>query len=303
MKSCIQYKQVSLQDIDVSENNYLISPFPEQKTKNTDFFLLHPPLLLAEGNQFQLIAGKTFLPPFAQDDATLITALVINKDKTVEQQLIFKLLFDYKLLHSPPSIIEQAIYFQKVIPLLPQEEIAKQLSLLGYKKNHTIAEDLITLLQLDVSVQRALHEGILTSRAARLLCQFKDKDQKAISALIETFYLGASKQQKLVKNLLELTKRSGTPCRELIKEWQKTQKDTQGNGPQQAASLLQWLDECCHPRAKKAEEEFLSFCQQLNLPETMHVHHTKSFEDEQLTLCIHFSSKKQLVQQLEKLKK
>ena len=302
MKSCIQYKQVSLQDIDVSENNYLITPFPELKTNQTDFSLLHPPLLLAEGKQFRLLSGKAFLPPFVQDDATLIYALVINKDKTVEQQQIFKMLLDYKLLHSPPSIIEQAIYFQKVIPLLSQEEIAKQLSLLGYKKNHTIAGDLTTLLQLNVSVQRALHEGTLAPRVARMLFQFKDKDQKEIAVLIDTFHLGASKQQKLVENLLQLTKRSGTPCRELIKQWQKTQKDTQGNGPQQAASLLQWLDECCHPRARKAEEEFLAFCRQLNLPETMHIHHTKSFEDEQLTLCIHFSSKRQMVQQLEKLR-
>ncbi len=302
MKSCIQYKQVSLQDIDVSENNYLITPFPELKTNQTDFSLLHPPLLLAEGKQFRLLSGKAFLPPFVQDDATLIYALVINKNKTVEQQQIFKMLLDYKLLHSPPSIIEQAIYFQKVIPLLSQEEIAKQLSLLGYKKNHTIAGDLTTLLQLNVSVQRALHEGTLAPRVARMLFQFKDKDQKEIAVLIDTFHLGASKQQKLVENLLQLTKRSGTPCRELIKQWQKTQKDTQGNGPQQAASLLQWLDECCHPRARKAEEEFLAFCRQLNLPETMHIHHTKSFEDEQLTLCIHFSSKRQMVQQLEKLR-
>ncbi|MCI5120012.1 MAG: hypothetical protein D3908_02235, partial [Candidatus Electrothrix sp. AUS4] len=115
-----------------------------------------------------------------------------------------------------------------------------------------------------------------------------------LAQLIEQFQLGGSKQQNLIDRLFQLTKREQTSVEALINQWKEKEKDKQLNGPQQVSSLLRWLDQQCQPRLAQTEEEFKKFSSQLQLPAGVRIDHALSFEEEQVTLSMDFSSKEEL---------
>ncbi|MCI5138042.1 MAG: hypothetical protein D3922_06420, partial [Candidatus Electrothrix sp. AR1] len=72
------------------------------------------------------------------------------------------------------------------------------------------------------------------------------------------------------------------------------EKDKQLNGPQRTSSLLRWLDRECQPRLTQAEEAFKKFSNLLQLPAGIRLEHSRSFEEEQVTLNMDFGSKEEL---------
>jgi len=297
-----QYRQVPLSDIDLADSRYTLNPFsatdPDEQLAASIRALgvLHPPLLLElAADRFIVLSGRKRIRIAADDGlATSITALVINRAQADQPGLIFTTLLSHQLIGSSLSIIEQAIFFKKAMTLLPAEEIITFLPLLGYKKKLHIPSELISLLTLDPTAQRALHNGVLSSQSGKKLLQFSPADQQALTELICALQLGGSKQQKLINFVLELTKRLQISGRELLDRWQEKEKDKQHNGPQRAASLLSWLQRKCSPRSVAEEEGFRKFCGQLRLPAGVRLSHTLSFEDEQVTLQVDFKSRREL---------
>ena len=303
MNNIARYRRVSLQDIDLSDDLYTVNPFTDSRQSQTKCSILHPPLLLETHKcHYIVIAGRQHLPATEQQREKQINALIVSQEWANEPAVIFSFLLEYKLIHCPPSVIEQAVYFKKTRALLDPKQITECLLLLGYKANHSIAEDLISLLQLDIAVQKCLHLGSLTLRAAKKMIQLHQEDQHYLALLIQELQLGGSKQQKLVEGLFELHQRSGKDCQEFINQWLLTHEEVQDNRPQKTASLLNWLEDCLHPRLRTAEEEFKKFCKTQKLPKGMYLQHTASFEDEQVNLCITFCSQKQLAKQLDAIK-
>ena len=301
MNTPTQYRQVTPSDIDLSDTRYTLNPFPSEGPDDQlsasirTFGILHPPLLLElTDNRFIVLSGRKRVQAAGGTIDTPITALVISREYVDQPQVILCTLLQHQLIGPPLSIIEQALFFKKAMDCLPAEEIIKFLPMMGYKAKPHIPNELTSLLDLDPTVQQGLHEGILSLRAGKKLLQFSPADQRILAELISELQMGGSKQQKLIDLVFELTKRLQTSAGELLNNWQEKEKDTQRNRPQKAASLLSWLQRKCRPISLAAEENFKKFCRQLELPAGVRISHTLSFEDEQVTLCVDFNSRKEL---------
>jgi ParB family chromosome partitioning protein len=297
-----RYKQVHPRDIDLSDNSYNLSPFITlhelRAAAHCDpvQLILHPPLLLEQQNSYTILAGAECIPEQSAIRQDSLTAIVVEKAVAENHKYLFSLLLRYRSLHSPLSLLEQAVFLQKASAVLPRREIIELLPLLGYAKKSFFIDDLQALLKLDHSTQKALHEGLIPLRCARKIDAFSPADQKRITELITTFRLGGSKQQKLVDLLLDLTKRLQCDCRKLLGDWQDEIQERELNGPQKAASLLTHLEKLCAPRSQAAEDEFVRFRKTLRLPPSVQLHHTLAFENDRLTLSIDFSSRKELAE-------
>lgn len=304
MNTPAQYRQVKIEDIDLSDTRYALNPFPParpdtQLSKSIGTVgILHPPLLLElDTNNYIVLSGRKRIQAAAKEVGSPITANVINCRYVDQPQVILSTLLQHKLIGSPLGIIEQATFFQKAMACLPTEEIIRFLPIMGYKEKSHIPRELISLLDLNPTAQLGLHRGILSQRAGKKLLLFPSEDQRVLAELINELQLGGSKQQKLIDLVLELTKRSQISTDELLKSWQEREKDKQHNGPQKAASLLSWLQRKCSPRSVAEEDNFKKFSRQLELPAGVRISHTLSFEDERVTLSVEFSSKKVLEKQ------
>ncbi len=309
MNTTTQYLKIHIADIDLTDSRYSLVPFPatapekELQEEINTYGILQPPLLLeCDDNRFIVVSGKKRIQAAAATESTTITSLVISRDQSVQQLYVFGALLRHQLMGSQVSIIEQAVFFKKALDSMPAEDVLSFLPLMGYKAKSHIPDELVSLLQLTPRVQLCLHRGSLSQRTGKKLLRFSPADQQALATLVEELQLGGSKQQKLIDQVLELTKRERINAVELLGNWLEQEKDTQANGPQRAASLLKWLQQKCSPRSVDEEGNFTKFCQQLQLPQGVKAEHTLSFEDDRVTLSIDFSSREQLKEKWPRIK-
>jgi hypothetical protein len=299
-----QYRLITVSNIDLSDNRYTLNPLPATgsvealRADISTYGLLHPPLLLEQNdNKFIVLSGRKRVQIAAENSNISITALVIDQCNSDQQQLIFSTLLKHQLIGAPLSIIEQAVFFKKAMACLPKKNVLEFLPLMGYKSKPYIPDELICLLELAPAARQGLHSGAISLRTGKKLLLFPLADQQKLAGLINELQLGGSKQQKLVEQTFELSKRQRISAEKILNNWLKEKKDKQHNGPQKAASLLKWLQLQCSPRSAAAEDDFAKYRRQLHLPAGVRLDHTLSFEDAQVTLSINFRSKEQLAKQ------
>ena len=313
------YSQIRLQDIHLADRkyalNHALNPFPQNPEKGllqsiSNFGILHPPLLLQKQDRTCIIlSGRRRIEAFLQTwnsntskecqegkEDRHLTALIISlsEEKPENQLHLLTTLLQHQLLGENLTVIEQAVFLQKARLVLKEQEILSLLPMLGLKEKSHIPGELISLLDLEPAVQLGLHRGIISQRSGKKLARFSPDDQKQLTEVIDNYQLGGSKQQKLIDRFFQLTQREQVSVEVLLDRWQDKEKDKQLNGPQKASSLLRWLDRECQPRLTQAEEAFRKFCCQLQLPVGIRLEHSRSFEEEQVTLNMDFSSKEEL---------
>jgi ParB family chromosome partitioning protein len=299
------YRQVRLQDINLTDRSYSLNPFHQEPKQDlvqsiSELGILQPPLLLEQQDgTYIILSGRKRLEACLQQkqDDDYITALIIVPDRNNQESYplyLFSSLLQHQLLGHPLTLIEQAIFFQKASQILEEQDILSFLPLLDLKAKPHIPGELIALLELERSVQQGIHSGIITQRSGKKLSRFSPTDQKKLAEIIYDYQLGGSKQQKLLERCFQLTKRQQISVEKLLDPWREKVREKNLNGPQNAASLLRWLDQQYQPRITAAEKEFKKFSAQLQLPVGVQVEHSPSFEEEQVTLSIHFKSKEEL---------
>ena len=306
------YSQLRLQDINLDDRHYSLNPFsqpPEEILLQSirNFGILQPPLLLEKQDQtFIIVSGRRRIEAYLQiykvqecprvREGCHLAALILSLsgDKPENQFYLFTSLLQHQLLGKSLTVIEQAVFFQKAMLVLEEQEILALLPMLGLKAKPHIPGELISLLDLEPAVQLGLHRGIISQRSGKKLSRFSLADQKQLAEVINTYQLGGSKQQKLIDRFFQLTQREQISVEVLLGHWQDKEKDKQLNGPQRTSSLLRWLDRECQPRLTQAEEAFRKFCCQLQLPAGVRLEHSLSFEEEQVTLNMDFGSKEEL---------
>ena len=306
------YRQVRLQDINLTDRSYTLNPFPKKPEQDllqniSNFGILQPPLLLEKQDRtFIVLSGRRRIAAYLQIDKTQecppdkvdchLTALVIpfREEKIEKKHHLFRTLLQHQLLSGSLTVIEQAIFFQKATLVLEEQDVLTLLPVLGLKAKPHIPGELISLLDLDPAVQRGLHSGIIAQRSGKKLSRFSSVDQERLAEVIDIYQLGGSKQQKLIDRFFQLTQREQVSVEILLSRWWDREKDKQLNGPQKTSSLLRWLERECQPRLTQAEEEFKKFSNQLQLPAGVRLEHSRSFEEVQVTLNMDFSSKEEL---------
>jgi hypothetical protein len=301
-KTSAQYRQVRVGDIDLADTSYALHPFPLESDSEllrsiTTLGMLHPPLLLeCSENKFIVLSGRRSLQAVqavGENDIFFITALIVQYSRS--DPMFFATLLRHRLMGYSLSVIEQAVFLQKAMESLATEEVVHLLPMLGLQEKPHIPGQFIALLELDDAVQLGLHKGIIARRSGKKFARFSLADQKTLAEIINEYQVGGSKQQKLIDQVFQLTKRQRISVEELLGRWRELAKDKQQNGPQRITSLLSWLERECQPRCTQAEEDFRKFCRQLKLPAGVQVDHSPAFEEELVTLSMDFSSREELV--------
>ena len=285
---------VPISAIDHEDRTYSLtlwkeSPDEDLLTSIKRFGILHPPILHNNGNNsYSIITGNkriTAARHLAQEDSVLCRIIPENTKQTA----IFSLLLEDAIAGRPLSIIEQIIFFEKLIKASSTMEAVPMLEQLGYKPQKHILDNLLKLRSLSEPSLLAMHRGTIQLKNGRKLLNLSEADQNQIVQLINELHFGGSKQQKLIELCIELTKRKNISIEEVLADFPSTDEHGQPmNIPQHGAALLLWLQNECFPQLSQTENDFKQKVARLNLPSSMHIGHTPAFENKEIILSLRF---------------
>jgi ParB family chromosome partitioning protein len=259
--------------------------------------ILHPPILRElGGNRLEIVTGRRRLLA-AQQTLHNISAicLVLPAETLAAEALAINL--EDTLLRGDITVVEQAIFFQKILDHLDENEAARRfLPPLGLEPHRHHLHNLLQLLGLEEHLLGAVHAGRLHEGVARELLGLNFTDRLSLYEVMEILSLSVGNQKKITACCRELATRHNTSvmallCRPEVREILDPQET---NIPQKTARLMQWLTDQRFPSLVAAEQEFRTFAAALKLPGAVTLSHSPSFEQDQVQLAIPFANREEL---------
>ncbi len=309
MNSTTQFHPVPLSAIDFEDRTYCLTPWNDPPgevllASIKQFGILHLPILQqVDDKSYCIVAGRkrVITAQHLAPDAPIFCKII---PKNTEITTIFSLLLEESKTSTSLSIVEQIVFFEKVLLASPMKKVLPMLEQLGYKPQKHILKDLLKLRVLSESVLQTMHYGSIAIKNARKLLNLSETDQVMIVQLITTLHFGGSKQQKLIDLCTELIMRKKMSLEKILADFPSADEQGQTmNIPQQGTALLSWLHSECYPKISLAENSFKRKVARLNLPSTMHISHTPAFENEEITLSLYFPDWRSLDKVLESINK
>lgn len=269
--------------------------------------ILHPPLLLhhSQENSYELLAGRARLHLHSElypEQPTI--ACMLLEDTAAPLSILFHILEDQKL-SGPLSPMEKAFFFSYCLQHLSTEDAARHfLPALGEKNQPQTITRYIRLLELEPELQRSVHSLKIAEKTAFELLLLSRSERLALHTLFIQLGLGGGKQKRLLSLARDLACRHGKTITELFSE--KELKDIlthpESNVPQKAAILFRFLQKQLFPNSEAAEEAFRKNVARIRLPGSCSIEHSQSFETDEVSLRIRFSSLEDLVKRKEEIR-
>lgn len=305
------YESVELSQINFGNNKFCLIPETKITISNQleesikAFGLLHPPILKKEHNEYIVVDGrKRLLTCRNTIRQTACGCLIVPHHLTDEQ--IIKLRLSCLLTERPPSIAEQACFLDKLSTAPNNEETAATIlfSILKIKASKHYLNRLRNISKLDVTIQADLHDGLLSEAIIDQFMRLNQQDRAATYAVIKELGLGKGKQKKLIAACHDLATRNDCSIKDILSDSEVSElfKQSRGNLPQQAANLLTWLSRKQSPLLTEAEQEFKKFSTALDMTGNMNLLHSKSFENDTVTLSVTFRNRAELTRNWGKIK-
>jgi len=258
--------------------------------------ILHPPILREQGRTMEIVTGRRRLLAAQQTLHSISAICLVLPTETLPTETLAINLED-TMLRGDITVIEQAIFFQKILGHLDENEAARRfLPTLGLEPHRHHLHNLLQLLGLEEHLLAAVHEGRLHDGVARELLGLNFTDRLSLYEVMEILSLSVSNQKKITAICRELAARHNTSvmallCQPDVREILDPQET---NIPQKTAKLMQWLTDQRFPSLAAAEQEFRTFAAALKLPSAVAISHSPSFEQDQVQLSIPFANREEL---------
>ena len=204
---------------------------------------------------------------------------ILPEDSSPAERFALQILHDQQVWEASPIL--QGWLLTAMQKALPEAEWRDLLPLLQLSADKT--GELTALVQLAPDLQAAVHTQLVPLKNLPLFRRLPTSGQVQALALIQRFRFGGSKQQRLLQGLVELVLREGLGVDEVEAQWRRS-KPPGDNLPQEGQHLLHWLEARINPELAQAEERFQKQVRALHAPLGFSFSHTRSFEDEGVTV-------------------
>lgn len=255
-----------------------------------------PILRPTAGDRYQIISGARQLGVAVRDlrqehiDCRLLAAATPDPEAMA-------VALEAILATRRPTLVEQVLFFKKILQWLSREAAAARfLPLLDLKVDSRSVDRLLRLAELEAPILAALHLGDLQEATAHDLAALPTADRLALFEVSHALHLSTSNQKKLVAAGRELAARQTCSVAAILAapEIKEIMAHPQANIPQKSAKLMDLLAARLSPRLAAAEKDFNRFTAGLNLPKNVRLSHAMSFERDSITLAVEFKNRRQL---------
>ncbi len=249
------------------------------------------PVLVQEGNDgYEVVCGIKRLRAAREIlDQPAIDCLVINNGPEISDLL--RLIIEDQKLSSPLSPIEKARCCLLCRQLLDAKSCHRLLSsaLAGNQGN---PDRLIPLLGLEQPIRSDIHRGAISEQTARELLSLKAPDRLVLHRLFRKLSPNHNKQRRIIEMSHIIAAQKEFSFVELFSTSYPEYIDDRpaDNPPQMIHNLLQDLGRRSAPMSTEAEKRFSERIAALDLPPYCSVSHSKGFEQDNVTLNVHFST-------------
>lgn len=255
--------------------------------------IVHPPFLLSHpDNNFEVVSGHKRLHIAEKYLKSDKIGCFILPENLPEKSILDLLLTDQS--STPLSLAEKARFIQIASEYMTKEEIIENFSKrLEIRERHSVVDEMLGLLAMDVDIVKEIHCGRLQFKMIGELLRLKSPgDRLALVSLFKELSLGGGKQKKLFSLIRDLAYRNRTSVSEFLEgnEIQQILNHKDMNPPQKAQHLGSLLQEKLTPTYLDSENKFVNFAKELGLPENFSLGHSQAFETDEITLSINFKN-------------
>jgi hypothetical protein len=310
MPPILTIRNITLSQVDLNDFSYSISPIHEieiddtLKKSITRYGVLHPPIV-RENNSglYSIVAGRKRLYALRslQKKGTCCCLTLSHQTPEIE---VFRILLAEVQLDRQLTIVEKAIFLQKITPIADERQIAKEfMPRLSLASDTFAMQQTRKLLELEDHIILGMHQGYVNQTIAHDFISLSVRDRSTLFEIIASLKPSFSNQKKLIDICRELAGRENTSIAALLDnhEVYAILHHQDANPPQKTKNLMTWLSRKHKPRTLQAEEEFSRFISAIRLPKNVSVAHTPFFEDDAVTLSITFRNRESLQKTWEKI--
>jgi len=260
-----------------------------------DIGLINPPVLLKHENAYIIVSGFRRIDAISIIGERKVTARVAESQKL--SLFCAKIAISDNSFQRTLNVIEQARALQLLSHFYssPNDLIpaAKELLLPG---NISIIDKLKRILKFDEEIQEYILADTVSLSTALMLEKFKKDHQVCIARLLNNLKLSLNKQREMITLLSEISLRDKVDLPEILEEKYFTEiSENQDLDRNQKANMIRMsLKKRRFPEITKAESNFSSCIQKLNLDHSTKLIPPKSFEGSTYTLSFLFNNFEEL---------
>jgi hypothetical protein len=296
-------EDIQLTEIDRNQTTFLMSygyDLGPLKQSIDHAGLINPPVVSKKPDGgFQIICGFKRVAALGELSVSSFPCRIVPAG-TGEEECFLLNLYD-NVSHRVFNPIEKSMAIQGLQNFYPEEKIAKDfLPLLNLHPHKTQLELFKPLCTLENRVKDAVVAKTIDVHTALELARMDFESRQAVSSLLIALRLSVSKQTALIEYISEIALRE-TLSRENVVHNQQIQSvlgDEHLNLPQKADTIIRYLRGRRYPQLTAKEKAFKQTRKDLKLPRDVQLTPPPYFEGNRYCLTLHFTSLKQLREQL-----
>lgn len=256
--------------------------------------ILHPPILLArDDGRFEIVCGfKRLLFASSSCAPQEVSCLILAQN--TDLRVILDIVLTDQSLARPLSIVEKARFLEICSCYLQSREIVDTFcGRLGMDKRPSTISALVEILKQHPLLISEAHCGALQEKIVMELLKIpSEMDRVALVRLFKKLGMGEGKQRKFFPLIRDLAFRDKMSIAAYLENSsiEKVLEHPDMNIPQKIQHLASFLQHELHPLATNAEIEFSRDVNALKIPENCTIHHSPSFEKDEVTLSITFKN-------------
>ena len=299
----MERKLLALEQIDLKDERFRTSYFFSLDhlilsiTKNG---LLHPPCVVLRDNLFVLVSGWRRVLACLELTSSLREVLVMEEKDDLRA---FLAAFYENLGTREFSFVEKAEVLSRFKKFGAREdELQKQyFPLLGIPRSPFHLDVYLALADFDFSLKKAIHEKNMPFSTVRLLGEFNAEERQLVLPLL--LPLGRNKQQEILENLLEISRREDLAPGGILgdQEIQKALNTPKLSQLQKAERVRLALRRKRFPHLASWQESFERSLNKMRWPREINLKPSPFLEEDTLSVTFEFKTKKEFHAKVKKL--
>ena len=301
-------ESIDISRIDLSNRQFSLhffrQPPPSLVESVKRFGIVYPPLVRVSGSGFQVLDGFLRIEAARLCRRDVIPCSVCTK--CLDHWHLARFLLSITLSHGLPHILDSAVILNKMIALLPQDRVIRDiLPLLGLKPNMKVLQRFLPLSGLDEEMGRALLAQRINHDMALRLMELEPEVRSRVSTLFLQFRYSQSKQFEILDNLLDIAAREQVSPVQILEETGWNGKGLEPPGENRAAAgdaLRIELRKRRYPTIADLERAWRTKIKSLRLPPSISLSPPSSFEGSTYRISFAFKTMEEYRELLSRLK-
>jgi ParB/RepB/Spo0J family partition protein len=300
-----QIQSIPLEDIgEEGLTRFSMDPPPDTLVQSIrELGITHPILLAPSGKEYQIVCGHRRVECAHLLKLETVPALMLN-DAPDPAQMLKRNLLENRAQRTYSDIEKGGIVYKLKEAGIPEAEIIKDyLPLLDLERSKKLLVDLNQCAAFPKSLKILLHELNLPLRVFSILFRWNANDQALAETLLSTLHPGVNKCRELLELTDETAVKDNTSPQEILnrKEIQTPLNNADLPINEKYDAIHKQLRLWRYPVLTDLQKQVYRAIDQLKLEGRIKLRTPENFENDQFKIELNFSSRDELIKQVEQL--